>query len=127
MQTMTGTPRELGYRMPAEWEPHTATWLAWPHNPDDWPGKFEPIPWVFVEIVRHLHRGELVCIVARPEVEVGARALLTRARVDLSRVEFVPFATDRGWLRDAGAMIVTEPAGRRAGLDWHFNGWARYD
>ena len=121
------SPAALGYRMPAEWGPHRATWLAWPHNPDDWPGKFEPIPWVFVEIVRHLHRSERVCIVALPDVEAGARQLLARAGVDLSRLDFLPYPTDRGWLRDAGAGIVVDAAGRRAGLDWHFNGWARYD
>ena len=48
------TPAALGYRMPAEWHPHVATWLAWPHNKSDWPGKFEPIPYVYAEIVRHL-------------------------------------------------------------------------
>ena len=57
---MTETPAALGYRMPAEWEPHEATWIAWPHNRDDWPGKFGPIPWVYVEIVRHLSRVERV-------------------------------------------------------------------
>jgi agmatine deiminase len=120
-------PAALGYRMPAEWEPHRATWLAWPHNPDDWPGKFDPIPWVFAEIVRRLQRCERVCIVALPDVQAGARMLLTRAGVDLSRLEFVPLATDRGWLRDSGAIVVTDAAGRRAGLDFHFNGWAKYD
>ena len=54
----THTPRELGYRMPAEWEPHEATWLAWPHNPEDWPGKFQAIPWLYAEIVRLLAARE---------------------------------------------------------------------
>jgi agmatine deiminase len=121
------SPAAQGYRLPAEWQPHRATWLAWPLNPDDWPGKFEPIPWVYVEIVRHLHRCEQVCIVALPEVEAAARGLLLRAGVDLSRIEFLPFPTDRGWLRDSGAMVLSDGAGRRAGLDWHFNGWAKYD
>jgi agmatine deiminase len=57
---MPQTPAALGYRMPAEWEPHESTWLAWPHFRDDWPGKFEPIPWVYAEIVRHLSRHERV-------------------------------------------------------------------
>jgi agmatine deiminase len=121
------SPAQLGYRMPAEWGPHRATWIGWPHNPDDWPGKFEAIPWVFVEIVRHLHRRERVCIVALPEVEAGARAILGRAGVDLSRLEWLSWATDRGWLRDSGVIVVTDSAGRRAGLDWHFNAWAKYD
>src|SRR5690606_14946762 len=57
------TPARLGYRMPAEWEPHEATWIAWPHNRDDWPGKFAPIPWVYAEIVRLLSAHEDVVIV----------------------------------------------------------------
>ena len=60
---MSPTPAQLGYRMPAEWEPHEATWIAWPHNREDWPGKFAPVPWVYVEIVRHLSRVETVNIV----------------------------------------------------------------
>ena len=59
----TRTPRELGYRMPAEWEPHEATWLAWPHNPEDWPGKFQAIPWLYAEIVRLLAERERVELV----------------------------------------------------------------
>ncbi|HYM09444.1 MAG TPA: agmatine deiminase family protein [Bryobacterales bacterium] len=109
--------------MPAEWEPHRATWIAWPHNRDDWPGKFAPIPWVYAEIVRHLHRSERVRIIttdpARP-----AR-LLARAGVDLSRIDFFPFPTDRSWTRDYGPMFVRR--GRRLAIhDWRFNGWAKY-
>src|SRR5262245_55039859 len=71
------------YRLPAEWEPHRATWIGWPHNPDDWPGKFDCIPWAYVEIVRRLARSERVCVVALPEVESSARELLGKAGVDL--------------------------------------------
>ena len=113
--------------MPAEWEPHEATWIAWPHNHDDWPGRFEPIGWVYVEIVRRLHRSERVRILALPPEEAQARAMLSRAGGDLARVDFVPFATDRVWTRDSGAIFVRDGAGRRAALDWHFNGWAKYD
>src|SRR5207248_3830189 len=60
---MPETPAQLGYRMPAEWEPHEATWIAWPHNRADWPGKFQPIPWIYADIVRHLARGEHVRII----------------------------------------------------------------
>ena len=63
--TASELPSSLGYRMPAEWEPHEATWIAWPHNRDDWPGKFGPIPWVYTEIVRHLSRFEKVHIVVQ--------------------------------------------------------------
>jgi agmatine deiminase len=113
--------------MPAEWEPHEATWIAWPHQRDDWPGRFEPIPWVYVEIVRRLHRSERVRIIALPAEETQAREMLSRWGVDLARVDFVPFATDRVWLRDSGAIFIRDGAGRRAALDWHFNAWAKYD
>jgi agmatine deiminase len=75
----TQTPRELGYRMPAEWEPHEATWIAWPHNPEDWPGKFQPIPWVYAEIVGHLARVEDVHILVDDgTAEKRARGILKR-------------------------------------------------
>lgn len=121
------TPRELGYRMPAEWEPHAATWVAWPHQRDDWPGKFEPVPWVYVEIVRKLHASERVRIVALEGEAAQAREMLGRAGVDLSRIDFLPFATDRVWLRDSGAIFVKDRDGKRAALDWRFNAWAKYD
>jgi agmatine deiminase len=116
-----------GYRMPAEWEPHAATWIAWPHQRDDWPGKFEPIPWVYVEIVRCLHRSERVRIVAREEEQSQARAMLLRAGIDLTQIEFYSFATDRVWMRDSGGIFVKDGQGKRAILDWHFNAWAKYD
>ena len=131
---MEPTPAQHGYRMPAEWEPHAATWVAWPHNRDDWPGKFAPIPWVYTEIVRHLSRVELVQIV------VGSRALKRRAAdrldtvgVDLERVRFFKAATDRAWLRDSGPTFVVKDAAAahapdRLGLiDWKFNAWAKYE
>jgi agmatine deiminase len=114
------------FRMPAEWEPHRATWIAWPHQRDDWPDKFEPIPWVYTEIVRRLTPSEMVGIVATEEVASQAREMLQRAGVNLSRVEFVPFATDRVWTRDSGPLFVREGS-KLIALDWHFNAWAKYD
>src|SRR5215207_6717042 len=94
-------------RMPAEWEPHAATWIAWPHNRDDWPGKFGPIPWVYVEIVRLLSRAEPVRIlVADRQARGQAARRLERSSVDLGRVEFVNAPTDRAWARDYGPMFV---------------------
>ncbi len=116
-------PASLGYRMPAEWEPHAATWIAWPHNREDWPGKFSPIPWVYVEIVRRLHLSERVRILTTTP-ERPAR-MLCRAGVDLSRIEFIPFPTDRCWTRDYGPMFVCGN-GKLAINDWRFNGWAKY-
>src|SRR3954447_3443574 len=84
------TPRALGFRMPAEWEPHVATWLAWPHEPRDWPGKLAPIPWVYGEVVRHLSLGERVRIlVGDPATEAKASKLLARVGVDLDVIDFV--------------------------------------
>jgi agmatine deiminase len=82
---MADTPRSLGFRMPAEWEPHEATLLAWPHNRQDWPGKFAPIAWVYCEIVRKLSQVERVRILVHDEaLEQDARRKLTRAGADLN-------------------------------------------
>ena len=118
-----------GYRMPAEWDPHEATWIAWPHKRSDWPGKMAAIHWVYAEIVRHLVPGEIVRILVNTKAhEARARRYLTRAHVDLARVEFYPFPTDRGWTRDFGPIFVRR-VGRRAGLaivGFRFNAWAKY-
>jgi agmatine deiminase len=121
-------PAQLGFRMPAEWEPHEATWIAWPHEREDWPGKFGPIPWAYAEIVRHLSRSERVRICVQDTAE-GKRAMrmLHRAGADLRRVEFFPFPTDRVWVRDSAALFVKDAAGEVAVTDWRFNAWAKYD
>src|SRR5436190_5824196 len=98
------TPAAQGFRMPAEWERHSATWIAWPHNPEDWPGKFEPIPWVYAEIVRHLATGEKINILVNdPAQRESARKVLRRARVNTSQIRFYTQPTDRVWTRDSGA------------------------
>jgi agmatine deiminase len=137
---MMPTPAQLGYRMPAEWEPHEATWIAWPHNRDDWPGKFAPIPWVYAEIVRHLSRVENVSIVvAGGKMKRRAADILDRAGVNVDQVRFVKAETDRVWLRDSGPTFVVRDMSVQAqppdasalgpvGLvDWKFNAWAKYD
>ncbi|MCX7717013.1 MAG: agmatine deiminase family protein [Candidatus Sumerlaeaceae bacterium] len=124
------SPSPRGLRMPAEWEPHEATWLAWPHERTDWPGKFAPIPWVFAEITWWLARSEKVCIlVDDSRMETRARRVLARRGVDLGNVQFFHVATDRSWLRDSGPTFVVRDDGARrevAALDWSFNAWARY-
>src|ERR1700733_5076311 len=96
----------LGYRMPAEWESHSATWLAWPHEKSDWPGKFAPIPWVYADIVRHLSKVERVRIlVADAGSERGVRRILQQAGADLSAVDFFLIPTNRGWIRDFGPIF----------------------
>jgi agmatine deiminase len=103
-------------RMPAEWEPHAATWLAWPHYHGDWPGKFEPIPWVYTEIVRNLSRRERVeLIVNDAAAERRVRKLLTRADVALGNVRFHRWPTNRVWLRDSGCIFVV---GQTPGSAW---------
>ncbi len=122
-------PSALGFRLPAEWEPHEATWLGWPHNRADWPGKFAPIPWVYGEIVRRLVPGERVRILVNSKThEAQARKILTRVGVDLSRVEFFKFPTNRGWTRDFGPIFLRRDAPRRetAILNFRFNAWAKY-
>ena len=128
----TQSPAVLGYRMPAEWEPHASTWIAWPKNRDDWPGKFGPIPWVYVEIVRLLSRVERVDILV-DSMASGRKAIgqLDRAGVDLDRVKFHKIRTDRVWTRDTGPTFIVADgapsAEDRVGLvDWKFNGWAKY-
>jgi agmatine deiminase len=122
------TPHLLGYRMPAEWEPHEATWLAWPHEKTDWPGKFASIPWVYGEIVRRLARVERVRILVNGrEAELGARAVLERCGVDLGSVEFFRTRTNRSWTRDFGPIFIKNRKGETAILNWRFNGWAKYD
>ena len=114
----TPTPAQLGFRMPAEWEPHEATWIAWPHNRDDWPGKFAPIPWVYTEIVRHLSRVETVFIVvADGKMKRRAADHLDRAGVNLERVRFFKAKTDRVWLRDSGPTFVVRDGREPGGED----------
>jgi agmatine deiminase len=116
--------------MPAEWERHEATWLGWPHNKTDWPAKFTPIPWVYGEIVRKLSPNEIVRILVNSEAhELSARRVLKRAGVDLSKIQFYRFPTERGWTRDFGPMFVRreESPSEVAINDFHFRGWARYD
>ncbi len=112
--------------MPAEWGPHDATWLAWPHNVRDWPGKFAPIPWVFAEIVRHVARGEKVrLLVEDAEHEAKVKKTLGRAGVGLDNVELRRVRTDRVWTRDAGPIFVRRD-GRKAIARFRFNAWAKY-
>jgi agmatine deiminase len=98
--------------MPAEWEPHEATWLGWPHELTDWPGKFAPIPWAFAEIVRHLARVERVfLLVENREAEARVKAILRKAGANLDAVTFFRVPTDRGWMRDSGPIsVIPSPA-----------------
>ena len=122
------TPVDDGYRMPAEWSSHEATWLAWPHHAHDWPGKLSAIHWVYGEIVRKLFPGERVRILAEPgRVRDKAASVLRRAGVAPKQVEWFDIPTNRGWMRDTGPIFVTrDPSPRLAVADFHFNAWAKY-
>jgi agmatine deiminase len=136
-------PAALGYRMPAEWEPHEATWIAWPHNRSDWPGKFAPIPWVYAEIVRNLARVERVNILVNDEAaEAKARGVLVNAEVlpksaeepgaPSGNVKFWRIPTNRAWMRDSGPIFVRRGARASSSVPplaataWRFNAWAKY-
>jgi len=134
--------------MPAEWEPHSATWLAWPHYQDDWPGKFEPIPWVYAEIIRNLAKQERVeLIVKDASAARQARKLLERADALSANIRFHRWPTNRIWLRDSGCIFLKplpvlarldsrgQPSPRQSkksegaeplALKFHFNAWAKY-
>jgi len=123
--------------MPAEWEAHEATWIAWPHNRQDWPGRFTPIPWVYGEIVRKLSAVERVRILVDDQsLEDQARGVLRRVgalRVALGKadpleaIEFFHCATNRAWTRDYGPLFVVNRSGQVALTGWRFNAWARYE
>ena len=119
--------------MPAEWEPHAATWLGWPHNASDWPGKISVIPWVYAEICRRLAPGEMLHILVQsPRHRAAACRVLTSAHVPLNRVRFFPFPSNRGWTRDTGPIFVRSSPdsarshSRLAIVRFRFNGWAKY-
>lgn len=115
------TPRELGYRFPAEWEPHSATWLSWPHNPDTWPGKFEPIPAVWRQLVRTLAEFEPVHVLAGGDaVSEVARRMVG----DVPNVTLHDVPTNDCWARDHGPMFLVGQEGSEPSLiDWDYNAW----
>jgi len=113
--------------MPAEWDRHDATWLGWPHNPTDWPGKLGVIHWVYAEICRKLTPGEKIhLLVNSAKHEALARSVLTAACVPLNRIRFFRWPTNRGWTRDTGPIFVRRPDRKLAIIGFRFNAWAKY-
>jgi agmatine deiminase len=124
---MQDTPRNHNYRMPAEWYPHVATWIAWPHNATDWPGKFAAIPWVYADIVRHLSSVELVHILVDDAASAKrARNILRRSGANIANIYFHQWPTDRVWLRDSGPIFIKNETSIVI-TNWKFNAWAKYD
>src|SRR6267378_3868970 len=140
------TPSQLGFSMPAEWETHEATWLGWPHNETDWPGKLDTIRWVYGEMVRKIGAGEFVRILVNNKAQQNlARSYLKRAGADLRKLRFITHPTNRGWTRDTGPIFVKKsstsfvpgttgvrkskvqsPKSETAIVHFHFNAWAKY-
>jgi agmatine deiminase len=114
------------FTFPAEWFPHDATWIAWPHHEPDWPGKLGPIPWVYAEIARVIagyERVEILC--HSEEVRAGAAEHLAAHGVERNvRLHLVP--TDRVWLRDSAPTFVHDDTGAVRLMNWGFNAWAKY-
>ena len=119
------------FTLPPEWATHEATWIGWPYNKSDWPGKFSPIPYVYAEIVKYISCGEKVRIIVQSnDHKLKAEKVLKDSGVSLENVEFFIKKTDRGWLRDSGPMIVKDGSvlgGETVALDFKFNAWAKYD
>ncbi|MFM1802691.1 MAG: Agmatine deiminase, partial [Planctomycetota bacterium] len=135
LESISKTPAQLGYRLPAEWEPHESTWIAWPHQKEDWPGKFGPIPWVFADIVRHLAQSERVdLIVPSKKKRDQVAEILVKAGADANNICLHVWKTDRGWLRDSLPSFLVKTGqteqpvdSHRAAVCWKFNAWAKYD
>jgi agmatine deiminase len=126
MQKKTKTPLEMRLTMPAEWEPQESILLAWPWNTEDWPGKFEPVPWVYAEMIRAIaHTQKVRLIVRDSKMQSAARKILSRAGANLKHVLFHQIPTDRVWMRDSGPIIV-KSGKERIALNWRFNAWAKY-
>jgi agmatine deiminase len=120
------TPRQLGYRFPAEWEPQAATWLSWPHNKETWPDKFEPIPDVFTKIVKAITPYQRVNInVADAAMHDDVMTRLTSAAIDRSRFSLNKIPTNDAWCRDHGPAFVVNPESNDplAIIDWGYNAW----
>ncbi len=141
------THKPVAYRMPAEWEPHAATWLAWPHYRGDWPGKFDPIPWVYAEIIRNLAKNERIELIVNNATDARqARRILERAGALSDNIRFHRWDTNRVWLRDSGCIFLKlkqpelarpDSRGRPSphelhgdqhpvALKFRFNAWAKY-
>ena len=118
-------PKSSGFHFPAEWHPHTATWLSWPHKEASWPGKIGLIYSRYAEFVKVLTEGELVRInVVDEQMMAFAKQQLLAAGVDMSRVEFFEFATNDAWCRDHGpAFLINEETKQKAIVDWNYNAW----
>ncbi len=122
MTTLNSTPRADGFRMPAEWEPHSQTWMVWPERPDNWRLGGKPAQAAFTAVARAIAEFEPVTICVSAGQYENARA-----RLDGSNIRLVEISTDDAWVRDTGPTFVTNASGEVRGVDWGFNAWGGFD
>jgi len=114
-------------QIPAEWEKHEFTVLAFPPDGKDWPGKYNSVRWCFIEIIKKLTRYEPVILMVKSEkMRDVVAGMLIRAHVDAKKIRYIIKDTNRSWLRDSGPVIVRDDKKRREALNFRFNGWAKY-
>ena len=124
---MRRTPRNGSYRMPAEWEPQKSTWIAWPHNKEDWPGKVSEIPWVFSKIISELSKLQLVNILVNNQSDKKkAIFFLNILDAKFNKIRFIICKTDRVWTRDFLPIFIKDKKNKNLLSNWEFNGWAKY-
>jgi agmatine deiminase len=124
--TESSTPKALGYFFPAEFDPHSATWLSWPHKEASWPGKIQTIFPYYCQFIKELLNGERVCINVNDEsMKAFAIEQLQLARVDYDKVEFYFHPTNDAWCRDHGPAFLINPAAdqKKVIVDWNYNAW----
>lgn len=126
MYTEHATPKGLGYRFPAEWEAHEATWLSWPHKEGSWPGKIESIYGQYSQFVKLLALSEKVRInVSDKAMKEFALKHVTEAGADPGNVEFFLHPTNDAWCRDHGPAFLVNPGAeeKKVIVDWGYNAW----
>lgn len=117
----------MNRRLPAEFEPHEAILLCFPHNADDWPGKYQAVKWAFVDFIKKVSLYEQIILVVQDNAEKKrVTQLLIRSAVDLQKIDFVLADTDRNWMRDSGPIIIEQDQ-KSLAIDFNFNAWAKYD
>jgi agmatine deiminase len=118
------TPRELGYRMPAEWERHEAIWLAWPYDPTTFPDRVEKVEATYVQIVKEIHESETVNLFVKDEaMKQKAILLFKQAKINLEKIRFFMFNYADVWFRDYGPIFLSNCSGELAMVNWKFNTW----
>ncbi len=114
-------------RFPAEWEKQKGIILCFPHNGNDWPGKYEAIQWAFVEFIKKVTDSQKVyLLVADAKLKAKVTEMLKIAHVNVLNVSFLEYKTNRSWMRDSGPIIVKNQDGKSEALNFNFNGWAKY-